>query len=186
VTSLSPSHTFPPDTLRVPARTSTSSLCPFPLTPAMPRISPWRSSNDTPLSACTPRSESAVRFSTRNDTAPGLAGFFSTRSSTARPTIAVAISAWFVSLVIRCPCPWPAGMLGDAPRGGPSGPASGARPPRAGGRGQVFAGNGRRPGLGGVFCAARQHRAADHRRRILRLVRFLGYRVPHPLAAPHP
>src|SRR5712692_9100374 len=73
----------------------------------MPRISPWRSSNDTSRSACTPRSEVAVRFSTLNVTGPGLAGFLSTRSKTARPTMCVAISCSLVSLVIRWPTTLP-------------------------------------------------------------------------------
>ena len=54
-----------------------------------------------PRSAGTPRSDVAVRFSTVNVTGPGVAGFLSTRSSTARPTIIVAISCSLVSRVIR-------------------------------------------------------------------------------------
>src|SRR5713101_5360515 len=107
VTSTSPRRILPPVGRRVPASTSTSSLCPLPSTPAIPRISPCRSSNEMPRRAGTPRSEFAVKFSTRNVTAPGVAGFLSTRSSTSRPTIIVAISCSLVSLVIRWPTTLP-------------------------------------------------------------------------------
>src|SRR5712692_8398768 len=71
VTSCSPSSTRPPVARRVPASTSTSSLWPLPSTPAIPRISPWRSSNEMPRSAGTPRSDVAVRFSTLKVAGPG-------------------------------------------------------------------------------------------------------------------
>src|SRR5256886_12451018 len=54
-----------------------------------------------------PRSDSAVTFSTRKATGPGVAGFLSTRSNTSRPTIRRAISASLVSLVSRWPTTLP-------------------------------------------------------------------------------
>ena len=72
---------------------SISSLCPFASTPASPTISPARTSNETPRTASRPRSSSTCRSSTRSSGSPGLAGGFSTRSSTSRPTIARASPA---------------------------------------------------------------------------------------------
>ena len=84
---------FPLVILRIPVSASTSSDCPLPSTPAIPRISPARTSKLTPCRTSKPRSESVCRSSTCNTTGPGWAGVLLTRSSTSRPTIIRAISA---------------------------------------------------------------------------------------------
>ena len=86
---------------RMPASTSRSSDWPLPATPAMPRISPARTSKLTDFSRSTPLSSVSERFSTASATAPGFASPFSTRSSTRRPTISSASSAGLVSAVVE-------------------------------------------------------------------------------------
>ena len=68
-----------------------SSLWPLPSTPAMPTISPARTSKVTPRTASSPRSSRTCRSSTRRSVSPGCdGGPLSTRSSTSRPTMSVA------------------------------------------------------------------------------------------------
>ena len=73
-----------------------SSDWPLPATPAMPTISPPRTSKETSLTMVTPRESLTVRFSTASFTAPGFAAPFSTRKSTRRPTISSASSSTVV------------------------------------------------------------------------------------------
>ena len=69
-----------PDTaLRMPEIASISSDWPLPATPAMPTISPPRTSKDTSLTMVTPRESFTVRLLTASFTAPGFASPFSTR-----------------------------------------------------------------------------------------------------------
>ena len=58
----------------MPASTSRSSDWPLPATPAMPRISPARTSKLTDFSRATPLSSVSERFSTSSTTGPGFAG----------------------------------------------------------------------------------------------------------------
>ena len=58
----------------MPPSTSSSSDWPLPATPAMPRISPARTWNDTPLSRSTPLSSVTRRFSTSSTIGPGWRG----------------------------------------------------------------------------------------------------------------
>ena len=93
-----------------PARRSLRSarVWPLPSTPAMPTISPARTSNDTSFSAVRAVASDRPRDCARSATTPpGLAGGFSTRSSTSRPTISRASSAAFVSFVFTRPTTLP-------------------------------------------------------------------------------
>jgi hypothetical protein len=63
---------------RSPVRASISSVWPFPSTPAMPTISPARTSNETPRTASRPRSSRTTTSSIWSSGSPGWAGFFST------------------------------------------------------------------------------------------------------------
>ena len=91
VTSLPATVIVPPEGLRSPVSASISSLCPFPSTPAMPTISPARTSKETPRTASRPRSSTHVRGPRPGAAvSPGWAGGFSTRSTTSRPTISRA------------------------------------------------------------------------------------------------
>ena len=103
------SRTDPPTVGSRPSRASHSSVCPLPCTPATPRISPARTSNDTPSRAGLPSSPATVRSCTSSRTSPGLAGGLVTRSCTDRPTISEASSA---SLAVggRWPTTWPRRM----------------------------------------------------------------------------
>ena len=74
VTALPLSSTVPASGLRRPVSASTSSSWPLPATPAMPRISPARTSNVTPLTASWPRS-SATRRSVDGQGRPAGMGF---------------------------------------------------------------------------------------------------------------
>ena len=87
VTSSSPTTTRPDSGFRNPVSASISSDCPFPSTPAIPTISPARTSNETSRTAGSPRSSTTERFSTTSIGLPGAAGFLSTLSRTSRPTI---------------------------------------------------------------------------------------------------
>ena len=72
---------------RSPAIASISSVCPFPSTPAIPTISPPRTSNETPRTFSISRSSSTRRSATSSSGFVGCGGPLSTRSSTSRPTI---------------------------------------------------------------------------------------------------
>ena len=72
---------------RMPASASSSSDWPLPATPAMPRISPARSSKLTPLTRGTPRRSLTSRSCTASRTSPGRAGALVTFRETARPTM---------------------------------------------------------------------------------------------------
>ena len=85
----------------IPDRTSRSSVCPFPATPAMPRISPARSSKATSVRRGAPRSSAWLSDSTTRIGAPGSPGSPPTVNSTSRPTISRASSSWLVSRVGR-------------------------------------------------------------------------------------
>ena len=69
-----------------------SSLWPLPATPAMPRISPERTSSETPRKAGSSLSFSAWTSRTERTTGPGRNGVRSRTSSTSRPTISRARS----------------------------------------------------------------------------------------------
>ncbi len=97
--SLPPMSTFPLVALRRPVMTSASSLWPFPATPAMPRISPWRRERETPLRAGRPLSPMAQRSLTSRVTFPFATGFLLTWKRTSRPTIILASSRSLVSAV---------------------------------------------------------------------------------------
>ena len=78
-------------------RASTSSVWPFPWTPATQTISPARTANETPSTATWSRSSRTTSPSTSSTGSPGRAGGFSTTSRTARPTIIEASSSSVVS-----------------------------------------------------------------------------------------
>ena len=78
---------------RRPVIASISSVWPLPSTPAMPTISPARTSKEMPRTLAMPRSSLTWRSSTASRTSPGCAGVFSTWSRTSRPTIARASDA---------------------------------------------------------------------------------------------
>ena len=78
VTSAPATWTDPAVGRRSPDKTSTSSDCPFPSTPAMPTISPACTVNDSPRTFSTPRSSLARTSSTWSIAAPGLGVDFST------------------------------------------------------------------------------------------------------------
>ena len=77
----------------MPASASSSSDWPLPATPAMPTISPARTSKLMPLTRGTPCSPATSRSRTSSTGSRGRAGPFSTRSSTLRPTISSASSS---------------------------------------------------------------------------------------------
>ncbi len=93
VMSRVPSSTRPAVGGRSPQMHSASSLCPFPSTPATPRISPRRRTNDTPRSAGRPRSFKADSPSTRRTGSPCPSRSCATRNVTSRPTMARASAA---------------------------------------------------------------------------------------------
>ena len=86
----------------MPASASSSSDWPLPATPAMPTISPARTSKLMPLTRGTPWSPTTSRSRTSSTGSRGRAGALSTRSSTLRPTISSASSSLVVSAVRRC------------------------------------------------------------------------------------
>ena len=88
-----PSRRTEPVEGRRPISASHSSVWPFPWTPATPRISPARTSNDTSRTECSPRSPCTFRSWTSSTTSPGRAASLLTRSWTDRPTISAASSA---------------------------------------------------------------------------------------------
>ena len=77
---------------RSPVMASTSSRCPLPDTPAIPRISPCRTARETPFTASYPRSLSTARSRTSSTTGPGAISLRSRLNSTSRPTIRRASS----------------------------------------------------------------------------------------------
>ncbi len=81
---------------RRPIRASQSSVCPLPCTPAMPRISPARTSKEIESTARPPYSSGTLRSRTSSMTSAGLAVSLLTRSWTARPTMRAASSASLV------------------------------------------------------------------------------------------
>ena len=90
VTSTPCSSMCPPWGTRMPASAWISSLCPLPSTPAMPTISPARTSIESPRTASSPRSSRTHRSRTESTVSPGCAAPRSTSSSTSRPTISSA------------------------------------------------------------------------------------------------
>ena len=110
VMSLPVSSTRPCAGLRSPVSASTSSSWPLPATPAMPRISPARTSNVTPLTASWPRSSSTRRSCTDEGRARGCDSPRSTTSCTLRPTISAARSSSSVSDGMRSPTTLPRRM----------------------------------------------------------------------------
>ena len=95
-----PSKRTSPETLdgsTSPARASINSVWPLPSTPAMPTISPARTSKETSLTRAGPSAGRTERWRTVSFVSPGVAARLSTRSRTSRPTIRRASSAAFVS-----------------------------------------------------------------------------------------
>ena len=90
VTSSPAIDTRPDSGTTTPAIACTSSSWPLPSTPAMATTSPPRTVSDTPFTASSPRWSRTCRSSTSSIGSPSLAVFFSTRSSTSRPTISRA------------------------------------------------------------------------------------------------
>src|SRR3990172_8262192 len=88
-------------------RAWTNSLCPLPSTPAIPKTSPARTSNDSPLTAGAPWSLAARRSRTTSTGAPGGLAARLTRATTLRPTIISASPsgvAWTVAISpVTCP-----------------------------------------------------------------------------------
>ena len=77
-----------------PRSASVSSVCPLPCTPATARISPPRTSKLTSLTTSWPIGSMTLRFSTTSARSLRCGGFLWTVSSTARPTIIDASSAF--------------------------------------------------------------------------------------------
>src|SRR5213593_2493894 len=92
---------------RRPMSDSTISSCPLPATPAIPTISPARTTRSRPRSASCPRSSFARRPATSRAISPGCDRPRSTRRFTARPTMSSASSFSFVSLGLRLPTTLP-------------------------------------------------------------------------------
>ena len=86
-----------------PESASINSVCPLPSTPAMPTISPARTSNETPSTRAAPAFDRTDRPRTLSFVSPGFARGISTRSNTSRPTINRASCAALVSRVCRRP-----------------------------------------------------------------------------------
>ena len=98
---------FSPSTVIVPAfgvlkpkSMSTSSFWPFPSTPAIPRISPLRTSNDTLSSTFLCHSLTYSTSRTRSTVSVGRASSFWTFKMTSRPTISREISSFVTSHVL--------------------------------------------------------------------------------------
>ena len=91
----------PSETGRIPESASMSSLWPLPETPAMPTISPARSSRETWSRRSMPCRSVTVRPSARTRVRPGSAAALSTSTRTLRPTISSASSSRLVSAVLR-------------------------------------------------------------------------------------
>ena len=87
MTSSPSMRTVPASIDRSPASASIISVWPFPSMPAMPTISPARTSNEMPRTFSRPRSSWTRNPSTWSSGSPDLAEVFSTRRSTSRPTI---------------------------------------------------------------------------------------------------
>ena len=85
----------------IPPSTWRSSDWPFPATPAIPRISPERTLNETSLKRRTPSASVTLRLSTSRTASPGSACFLSMRSRTFRPTINSASRSGLVPAVGR-------------------------------------------------------------------------------------
>ena len=90
---------------------STSSFWPLPSTPAMPNISPLRTSNDTLSSIFLPHSFTYSRSRTRSTVSPGTALSFCTLSTTSRPTIRREICSLVTSRVLYTPMLRPLRMM---------------------------------------------------------------------------
>ena len=99
--------TPPPVAFLSPVRASTSSVCPFPSTPEMPRISEACTSRLTPLRAGSPLSSVALRPSTLRTTSSPSEGCFSKVKTTLLPTIILASSETSVSLTLTVPTTLP-------------------------------------------------------------------------------
>ena len=93
---------------RRPVMHSSSSLCPFPSTPAMPRISPLLTVKLTSFTLSFPSPYPWYRCSTLNTTSRGRACFFSRSILTSRPTISREISDSVISFTSYTPmdCPF--------------------------------------------------------------------------------
>ena len=91
VRSLPSREMVPPVALRNPVNASTNSVCPLPCTPAIPTISPARTSKETFSTCVLPSASSTVKSVTFSTTSPADAEFFCTVNSTGRPTIISAI-----------------------------------------------------------------------------------------------
>src|SRR5918999_792693 len=89
-TSLPPTLMLPASTLLNPEIASTSSCWPLPSTPASATISPARTWSESPRTASSSRSSSTRRSSTSSAGSPVEGSFFSTCSSTSRPTMSRA------------------------------------------------------------------------------------------------
>ena len=99
----SPRSRMRPDPgVRIPASTSSSSLCPLPATPATPRISPPRNVKLTPDSRSTPAASRRRRSSTSSSTGPGRAGSLAWSRRSRRPIISSPSSSAEVCAVTRC------------------------------------------------------------------------------------
>ena len=84
---VSPIKISPVSIVLNPVMVSTSSLCPFPSTPAMPKISPDLTSRDRSFTARSLLSSSTQRFFTLSTVSSGDAASLDTRRTTLRPTI---------------------------------------------------------------------------------------------------
>ena len=87
----------------MPDSRSRSSDCPFPVTPATPRISPARSSRLTRSRRSTPAASRQDNPSAASATGPGSAATGAASSWTLRPTISSASSSRVVVAGARCP-----------------------------------------------------------------------------------
>ena len=93
VTSSPATEIVPLAAARKPVIASTNSVCPFPCTPAIPTISPARTTKETPSTTARPSGSTTWRLSTDNITSPGSRLALSAINCTGLPTIISAICA---------------------------------------------------------------------------------------------
>ena len=97
---LAPKCISPDSTFLIPESASNNSVCPLPVTPAKPKISPSRISKFTFLTLVTSRSSLTVRFSTLKTTSPVLTSDLLSLNNTLLPTIISASCSLFVFSVL--------------------------------------------------------------------------------------
>ena len=103
--------TLPAFGVRKPKSMSTSSFWPLPSTPAMPRISPRRTSKEILSSIFLCHSLTYSTSRTRSTTSVGCALSFCTFRMTSRPTISREISSFVTSQVLYTPIERPPRMM---------------------------------------------------------------------------